>query len=238
MSESHDPWEAARGSQREEVQAIWAGRGAPVPRPPRWRHWRRMLAAVIGSLILVAVVAFVIVPPLQEDGDKDRKVAAAKQERLEADETARQIKEGIPVSAQGPERRAGESALAYRARLVEAGEAAITVNAHERVRTGELSGGEIKDTECRTFPFTQTRTDQESDLAIPRNRYQCTAYSSRFKLPVLEGERRTGLIGQPYYLVVDYASADLTFCKINPRAGEGGETLARVPVDPACRDPL
>src|SRR5215211_4960800 len=53
----------------------------------------------------------------------------------------------------------------------------------------------------------------------------------------LEGRQRTGLFGYPYWLVVDYDDAKLVWCKVTPRAGEGGRSLAFVPVPEPCRDP-
>jgi hypothetical protein len=64
------------------------------------------------------------------------------------------------------------------------------------------------------------------------------AYERRFELSELEGRKRTGIIGAPYWLVVHYRTAKLTFCKITPRAGEGGRSLASVVVPVPCRDPL
>ncbi|MEJ7894289.1 MAG: hypothetical protein WKF94_16790 [Solirubrobacteraceae bacterium] len=237
MSESHDPWESARGSQREEVQAIWANRGAPPPRPPRQRNWRRLAAIVGAAAVVIAVVTFAVVPVLQEDGDRDRAAAAKAQERLEAQERARLRREGVPVRSAAPAPRAGEAELDHRARLVTAGEAAITADARKRIETGEIDGS-VQGTACRTFPYTDTRAAQETDLDLEANRYQCVAFSRRFALPDLEGKARTGVIGQTYWLIVDYAAPKLTFCKITPKAVEGGESLAFVPVDPACHDPL
>ena len=236
-NEPDDPWAGARASQRDEVRAIWADRGAPAPPRRRRTPWRRIALAAAAVAALVAVIAVAFVAPQREDAAQFRREQAAAQERLEAQERARLRREGVPVRARGPERRAGESPLRYRARLVTAGEAAITADARRRVESGEITGT-VAGTACRTFPFTQTRAGQETDPSVPRNRYQCIAYSRRFALPELEGEARTGLIGQPYWLIIDYASARMTFCKIAPRAGEGGRSLATVPVDPACRDPL
>ena len=241
MTGSHvpdeDPWSGAREAQREEVRAIWAGRGAPAPREPRRTPWRRIALVAAGVLALAAVVAFAFVPALREDADDFARREAAEQRRLEAAERARLLREGVPVREGGPARRAGEAPLAHRARLVAAGEAAITADARRRVAAGEMRGP-VAGTRCRTFPFTETRAGQEADASVARNRYQCIAYSRRFALPELEGERRTGIIGQPYWLVVDYRSARMTFCKISPKAGEGGRVLVEVPVDPACGDPL
>lgn len=241
MTGSHvsdeDPWDGARTAQREEVRAIWAGRGAPAPREPRRTPRRRIALISAGALAVVAVIAFVFVPAMRDDADEFARRQAAELRRAKAAERARLLREGIPVRRTGPSRQAGEAPLAHRERLVAAGEAAITADARRRVASGEMRGP-VAGTRCRTFPFTETRSRQEADAAVPRNHYQCIAFSRRFALPELEGEKRTGLIGQPYWLVLDYRSARMTFCRISPRAGEGGRVLVEVPVDPACGDPL
>ena len=118
-----------------------------------------------------------------------------------------------------------------------AGETRILADARARYAAGEIKR-RAAGTLCRTFPFTERRTLQERDPSVPANRYQCTAYTARFEVPELQGKERTAVIGQPYWLIADYATSRMTFCKITPRPGEGGKALAAVPVDPACGDPL
>jgi len=45
------------------------------------------------------------------------------------------------------------------------------------------------------------------------------------------------VFGDPFWLVVDYERGRLTWCKVTPRAGEGGSVLITVPVPEPCRDP-
>jgi hypothetical protein len=63
------------------------------------------------------------------------------------------------------------------------------------------------------------------------------AYTSKFDAPGANGQQRTGLFGHPFWLVVDYDRSRLVWCKITPRAGEGGSVLITVPVPAPCRDP-
>ncbi len=222
MTDSHDPWESARGAQKEEVAAIWAGRGAPPEERARRRRgvpWR-FLAVVAVALAVIGVAISV----LSADGAEDRRDASAAQERLEARERARLIREGKPVFAEGPAPLGSESELTYRVRLLAAAEAAITADAIRRTETGEIDR-DVKGTRCKPFPYTSTRAAQERDASLARNRYQCIAYNNRFSLSELEGEARTGIIGQPYWLIADYETGKLTFCKLTPKAGEGGKSL-------------
>lgn len=224
MSESHD--------------SVWAGRGRPPENRRSTKTSRRFLAAVAVAIVLIAGVTVAVAASLRDEKVRDDRTAAARQERLEAQERARLRRDGVPIRTDGPPRRTGEAPLAHRERLVTAGERAITADARARIERGELKSRAIQGTLCRTFPYTEGRAAQEADPSVPVNRYQCTAYTARFALPELEGKQRTGVIGQSYWLIADYRTARLTFCKIAPRPGEGGKALATVPVDPACRNPL
>lgn len=194
--------------------------------------WRALAVAIVALLALALAISV-----LRSDGAEDRREAEAAQARLEAAERLRLEEEGRPASEAGPGRLGSESGIAYRARLIAAAESVITADARARARTGEIDR-DVKGTRCRPFPYTATREAQERDPGIDRNRYQCLAWNKRFALSELEGKARTGYIGQPYWLIADYATGHLTFCKITPRPGEGGKALVSVPVAPACRDPL
>ncbi|MEA2127079.1 MAG: hypothetical protein QOI80_3861 [Solirubrobacteraceae bacterium] len=239
MTESHDPWEAARERQREEVKAIFAARaGAPVEdRRREFRLSRRNLAIVGAVLAALAVATALIVPALRDSAAEVRAKDAAAQAKLVAAEKARITREQKPHFAPGPQRRPGEPALAHRARLLDAGAAIITADARERMQAGTLDGP-VAGTECTPFPSTATRRQQEADPSIAANRYECIAYERHFPLSELEGKARTGIIGVPYWLVVDYDKASFAYCRLIPRAGEGGKPLAFVPVQHACADPL
>jgi hypothetical protein len=262
MTESHfgdeAAWKAAREAARDDVRAALAprrrtcpscgrvdsgtGRTCPacggdfVVRRSR-RPSRRAVLAVAGGLAVVAAVTAAIVPGLRDAADEQRRADAAAQARLEASERARLRAEVAPRTAMGPARRDGEAPLAYRARLLSAGQAAVTADARRRVAEGTIAGP-VAGTECTVWPRTAPRRDLEADPATPAGRYHCIAYERRFELSELEGEKRTGIIGAPYWLVVDYGTARMTFCKFSPRAGEGGTTLAQVRTPAGCLDPL
>jgi hypothetical protein len=53
----------------------------------------------------------------------------------------------------------------------------------------------------------------------------------------VNGKRRLGVFGTPFWVVIDYRTGRLVWCKVTPRAGEGGRSLASVPVPAPCRDP-
>ncbi len=238
MTESHDPWEEARERQREEVAAIFAKRAAgPVQdRRREFRPSRRTSAIVLAVIAVIGIGAAVLIPAMRDHAAADRAAAHRAQAHLEAAERARIIREQRPRFAAGPARRPGEGALAHRRRLVAAGANVISADARRRVKAGTVDGP-VAGTECTPFPTTDTRRQQEDDPAIARGRYECLAYERRFPLSELEGKARTGVIGVPYWLVVDYGKARYAYCRLVPHAGEGGRALAFVRVAKPCADP-
>jgi hypothetical protein len=249
-----DPWAAARASQRDDVRAVLAprerlcpacgaaqrgpGRTCPscgadlTARFARWRSLRKFAFASVAALI-VAAVAVPVVASLREDAAGERERAAARQRALEAAERARLTRDSRPVRADGPQRRGGAGAREHRAALVTAGESLIAEDARGRANVK----GDIRGAECTPFPNTEGRRAAEQDPGTTIGRYDCVAYTSKFDAPEVNGQARTGLFGYPYWLVVDYAGSKLVWCKVTPRAGEGGRSLAAVPVPEPCRDP-
>jgi hypothetical protein len=251
--QQHDPWADARSSQRDDVAAALAPRQRRCPscgsvqhgggrmcsdcgadltaRAPRRIPWRAL--AIAGVVVaVVAAIAVPVVSSLRTDAAGERERAAQRQkERVEA-ERVRQVRDAKPVHAAGPAPAAGEDELAHRARLLSFGEQKITEDARARVAAGTLDG-DIKGTECSVFPTTDGRRAAEQDPATRAGRYDCVAYTSK-----LEGNQgRTAVFGHPFWLVVDYKRSALDWCKVTPRAGEGGSVLVTVPVPKACRDP-
>jgi type II secretory pathway pseudopilin PulG len=238
MTESHDPWEAARERQREEVKAIFAARagGAVEDRRREFRLSRRNNGLVVLAVLALLIAAGLIIPNWRHSAADQRAAERAAQAELAAAERARVTRLQKPRFASGPHRRPGESVLAHRARLVEAAAALITADARKRMAAGDISGP-VAGTECVPFPINETRRAEERDPSIPRNSYECLAFERRFELSDLNGKARTGLIGQRYWLVIDYAPAKLAYCLLVPPPGEGGKALSFVRVDPACTDP-
>src|SRR4051794_35048744 len=137
MSESHvtdeDPWRSARESARADVQA------ALRPRAPRTcpdcgrvetgaartcpacggdfvvrrskRVDRRVVAGVVAAIVLVGGLAAAVIPGWRSRADEAERTRAAAQQRLEASERERLLREQHPVRVDGPARRGGETAL-------------------------------------------------------------------------------------------------------------------------------
>jgi hypothetical protein len=251
-----DPWDAARASQREDVQAVLAPRERRCPscgaaqrgpgrrcstcgadltvRFARWRSVRRYVYAGLAVLVLGAA-SVPLVSNLRGEASSERERAARRQAALEAAERARLTRDARPVRAEGPP-RAGADPLVHRTALVRRGETLIAADARGRVAAGTING-DIRGASCSPFPKTEERNAAEDDPATATGRYDCVAYTSKFEAPPLQGKKRTGLFGYPYWLVIDYTGSKLVWCKVTPRAGEGGRSLVSVPVPLPCRDP-
>ena len=249
-----DPWAAARASQRDDVRAVLAPRERLCPacgaaqrgpgrrcascgadltaRFARWRSLRKFAFAGVAVLV-VAAVAVPVIGALREDAAGERERAAARQQALEAAERVRLTRDSQPVRADGPPLRRGADPLEHRAALVTRSESLIAADARGRASIDD----DIRGTECTPFPNTEGRRAAEQDPGLTAGRYDCVAYTSKFDAPELHGKARTAVFGYPYWLVVDYAGSKLVWCKVTPRAGEGGRSLAAVPVPEPCRDP-
>ena len=253
MNETEDPWAKARDSQRDDVAAVFASRERTCPacgtvqhqggrlcsncgadltaRAPRRIPWKPLLIG-LAAVIVVAAVAVPIVSGLRDDAAADRARERQRQTELREAERVRQVRDGRPVRADGPAAAAGEDLVAHRARLLDRAEGLITADARKRVAAGTLDG-DIKGTDCDLFPLTDERRAAESDPKTVAGRYDCTAYTSK-----LEGNQgRTAVFGHPFWLVIDFQRAKYVWCKLTPRAGEGGSVLVSVPVPQPCRDP-
>jgi hypothetical protein len=253
MSETEDPWAKARESQREDVAAVFAPRERRCPscgsvetgagrvcsncgadltaRAPRRIPWRALLIAG-AAVLVVAAVAIPVTASLRGDAADERAAAERRQARLVEAERLRQIRDSKPVRAAGPALAEGGDPIAHREQLVTDAESKITSDARARVAAGTLDG-DIKGTDCDVFPLTDERRAAEADPDTPAGRYDCTAYTSK-----LEGNQgRTAIFGHPFWLVIDYRKSRYVWCKLTPRAGEGGSVLISVPVPVPCRDP-
>jgi hypothetical protein len=254
-----DPWEAARLAARADVAAVLAPRQRTCPvcghiqsgsartctecgadlvaRRPRWRWRRRTVAAALLALAMGVTVVAIITAPSRRDAKAEAQRERTRQAATEAAEVRRLRIDARPQFGAGTRRRHGQTALAHRRVLVRATERLITADAQARVRTGKLKGP-VVGTACAPYPNISARRAAEADPAAAVGRYDCLAYSRRLELPELQGRRRQGLFGYPFWAVIDYRRATIAWCKVTPRAGEGARSLASVPVPVPCRDPL
>jgi hypothetical protein len=253
-----DPWAKARAAQRDDVAAVLAPRERRCPacgsvqrasgrvctdcgadltaRVERGRSKRPLMFAAVVAVVLAAI-AIPVVAGMRDDAAGERERAAERLRERIADERARQQRDAIPVRAAGPAAAAGEDLLAHRERLIADAEERIARDAQARVAAGTLDGGDIEGAQCEPYPRTAERRAAEQDPATVRARYDCIAYTTKFEAPASQGRERTGLFGHPFWLVVDFERARFVWCKVTPRAGEGGSVLVTVAMPAPCRDP-
>lgn len=253
-----DPWDSARRRVHDDVAAALAqsqrtcptcgraqtGRGRlcencgadMVARRPRRRLSRGAIAAIVLVLAAAIAGAVLVTKPTRRDARAEAARQRAQQAASEAAEVRRLRIDVRPVRGAGPPRRAGEDALTHRHELVLAAERLVTRDARARVRAGTIRGP-VAGTQCLPYPTTSARRDAEADPSATVGRYECVAYRNTFEAPEVNGQRRTGVLGTPFWVVIDYRTSRLVWCKVTPRAGEGGKSLASVPVPEPCRDP-
>ena len=252
-----DPWAGARTAARDDVKAALArgvrrcpacgaeqqssGRfcdacGADLTaryrKPPKYRT----AALIVLGLLLVAAAAYPLVRLLRDDAATERTRSEQRAAARERAEIARLTRDARPVRARGLPVPDGADPVAHRAAQVTDAESQIVADARGRAAAGTLDG-DVKGAECYPYPRTAARRALEADAGAARGRYDCVAYTSKFDAPESRGQERTGLFGFPYWLVIDYPTGDLVWCKVTPRAGEGGQSLAAVPVPGPCREP-
>jgi hypothetical protein len=255
---SDGAWQDAREKAREDVVAALAPRhrvcphcGSRDPGPGRRcnacgrdlvirrsrRPKPRTIAAAVFVLACLAGAGGVAVSALRDEAREERQAARERQAQLVAAERRRLRADSRPHRAQLTAASTGVSLGQRRRKLVRGIERLITRDARARVADGRLDGPVIG-AECGPHPKTPTRRALELDPGTTMLGYDCVALKSRFELPPAEGRGREGLFGYPYRAVIDHERASVAFCKVTPRAGEGGSSLASVPVPAPCRDPL
>jgi hypothetical protein len=257
MSTDDDPWAGARTAARADVKsalargvrtcpacgaaqetsgrlcdACGADTTARYRKPPKYRT---PLLIVLGLLLFAAAV-YPLARLLRDDAATERERTARREAVRKEAELARLRIDARPVRADGLPLPDGADPAAFRAEQVTDAEGKIAADGRRRAAAGTIDR-DIKGAECFPYPKTAARRALEADPAAQRGRYECVAYSTKFEAPESQGQARTGLFGFPYWLVIEYPTGDLVWCKVTPRAGEGGQSLAAVPVPPPCREP-
>jgi type II secretory pathway pseudopilin PulG len=226
--ETRDPWAEARERTREEVRKAFAPRrvvcancgheettaaracsrcGTPyvaMQDPGLSRAARRRIAlAALAVVIVLGIAAALIVPSVQQgkrDADARERAAeratfARERKRLARDQRLHS------ATAKGPP-----------AQLRSELETSITADARARVRAGTLNGPILR-TQCSPF---------RGAGGPPVGKYTCTAVNR--EIVRSPGERAAGTLGYPFWAIVDFRRKRYSWCKLNPRAGEGSAT--------------
>lgn len=225
--DSSPEWGAARERTRAEVQAAFApkqqtcpacersestaSRNCPhcgasyvVVQPKLSRRARLLVAGGVVVLLAAGGVAWLLVSPsidhlkktsAQRDAERRANFIRSETRRLTLDQ---QLHRGVGVSrGEGPAALVGDL------------EAAIGSDARARVAAGTLNAT-IHGTTCD--PVT-------SGPLVPssiRGGYECIAETSTIRPGVQVG----GIVGYPFWAIVDYRRGSFAWCKVNLRGGE------------------
>ena len=254
---TEDPWTGARTAARDDVKAALArgtrtcpacgseqvasGRfcdhcGADMTvryrKPPRWRT----PVIVVLGLALFALAAYPLVDLLRDDAADERERTAQRQAALKVAEIKRLTEDSKPVRATGLPLPGGADPVAFRAEQIADAEGRITADGagarRRRPARRRHQGHRVR--------AVSAHRGAPGDRGGPAGRarpLQLHRLHPDVHGPGLQGKERTGLFGYPYWLVIEYESGDLVWCKVTPRAGEGGQSLASVPVPAPCREP-
>jgi hypothetical protein len=210
---------------------VWTPRrGVYVPPPPPRRKLVRWTVAIgVPLAALLAVGLTLLAHARDEQAARERREAAA----VHARELARMRVEQRPHHGRGrsqPPLGRPARLLAARHALVRDLERAITTDARERSRKGQLDG-RVERTVC--FPYTTVNPDNppEPPLDARVGKYDCLASVGSLRF----GQNRV-TNGYPFWARIHYASGRFTWCKINRLAGEGVATGAgsEVPLAREC----
>jgi hypothetical protein len=194
-----------------------------------WRRLPRAAKLVFVLAALAAVVAAVVLTPvIQRAREEHAREEAAESARIQRQELEQTRREQRPRFARGA---AAGTELAARRRLLASAEASIHADADTRSAAGEFNGPVMR-VECEGYPPTAEGIPPDADPSKRAGRYACIAVTS--EIPATSGNR-SGLLGHPYRVRIDFRSGRYAFCKIRGRPGElAVKATPSVPVPRVC----
>jgi hypothetical protein len=181
---------------------------------------------VVGGIATVAVIAgaIALISPAIDSGK--RRGAKAERASLAAAQIRERRRLAIEQRARSERVAAADGNAAARRAVLTRLEAAITADVRDRQQTGRLAG-RVQSTSCRPYRGSPVPP------GAPVGKFECVAITAQIPgIPT----GPPGTAGYPFWARVDYGHGRISWCKINPRAGErgiGGE-LAVVPPPAAC----
>lgn len=242
--DSSPVWAEARERARAEVQAAFAPKPQTCPscgrveatasrncphcgasyvfvQPKLSRRAKLAIAGVAAALLLAGGITWLIVSPSIDRSKRNAaERAAAQQEAFIRSETRRLTADERLHRGRASRPHEG------RATLVADLRSAIQADAVSRVKVGTLRGP-IEGTECSAVtlgPLVPNRA---------RGGYECVAVTAN----IPKTRELAGVIGYPFWAIVNYRRGTFAWCKINPRGGERAvQTLEPVVNPPAGCD--
>jgi hypothetical protein len=175
-----------------------------VVQPKLSKRTKLIAAGVIAALLAAGAIVLIAVTPsinhlkrsaAQRAAQRDAAFIRSETRRLELEQRLH--------------RGRAASVRATPAALVGDLQAAITADARARVRSGTFQGP-IHGTRCsavKSGPLVPTSV---------RGGYECVAVTAT----IARGVELGGVVGYPFWAIVDYRNRSFAWCKVNPRGGE------------------
>jgi hypothetical protein len=192
-----------------------------------WRRmprWARLAAVVAGGAAVALIV--LIAPAIDRAREDHARAEAERSARIRAQDLAQTKREQRPRFDRAAP--AGRD-LGARGELVVTAVASIQADAAERSAAGEFNGP-IDRVECEGYPPGAAPADR--DPSLRRGVYACIAVTS--EIPATSGNR-SGMVGHPYRMRIDFTTGRYAFCKVRGRPGELAiKAPSGVALSPAC----
>jgi hypothetical protein len=194
--------------------------------------WRRMSRgarlAVVAAAVAAVALAVLLAPGIQRSKEERARAEAAERARAQLLDLRRTRREQRPRFAHGEP--AGRD-LGARAALVASASQSIRADASERAAAGEFNGP-IMRVKCEPYPRAVAAVPADRVPSKRLGRYACLAVTS--EIPSTPGNR-SGLLGHPYRVRIDFRTGRYGFCKVRGRPGElAVKSQPSVPLSPAC----
>jgi type II secretory pathway pseudopilin PulG len=179
--------------------------------------WRRLplaarIAVAVAALAAV-VLAIVLRPVIQQSRKEHARAEAAELARIRQAELERTRREQRPRFARGT---AAGADLEARRQLLASAEASIRTDANTRAAAGEFNGPILR-VQCEGYPPAAGRLPADAVPSKRTGRYGCLAVTS--DIPATSGNR-SGVVGHPYRVLINFQNGRYAFCKIRGRPGE------------------
>jgi hypothetical protein len=175
-----------------------------VVQPKLSKKARLVIAGAVAAVLAAAGIAWLIASPSIDRTKRNNATRdAAAQAAFIRSETAR-----LKVDQRlhrGHAARPHEGAPA----LVTDLQNAITADALARVRAGTINGP-IHRTQCDPITMGPLRPN------AVRGGYECVAVNA----DIPKSKERSGVLGYPFWAVVNYRRGTFAWCKVNPKPGE------------------
>jgi len=179
-----------------------------------WRRLGRTAKVAIVVAAGAAVIGAILAAPSIQRSNEERS-------RAEAERSARIERQQIELTRRQQRPRFGRGAapgqdLGARRQLLSSAEGSILADASTRSAAGEFNGP-IMRVACEGFPPGAKIVAADADPAKRVGLYECIAVTSQ--IPATSGNR-TGLLGHPYRMRINFDNGRYAFCKVRGRPGE------------------